>query len=726
MKKIISTIIFSVIFIAQVSYAQAAIGSLEIISKNSVGTLGNDESYTGSISGDGSSISFVSVATNLVAGDTNAAVDIFVYDVSTGDLERVSLSSLGAESNGDSGTPVITSDGRYVAFVSSATNLVAGDTNGAGDIFLYDRDNDTIELVSVAADDGLANDESFFPSISSDGRYVAFVSSATNLVAGDINGVDDIFVRDMTLGTTERVSVNSDEEELNNSSYTAMISKNGSYVVFESDATDAVAGDTNSAKDIFLRDLTLGTTEIISVDSNEVISNSDSFVSSLFSPKNVVTDDGRYVLFESSGTNLVSGDTNGSYDIFLRDRTLGTTRRVSISEAGVEADADSFQGSIDSGGRFISFMSESDLLVPGDTTSGKYDIFVYDMDLETLSRVSVAVDGTESDGYSEAIGIFSDGSRYIAYYSDATNLVAGDTNGVADIFFAEITDEDGISSSIEDAAPNNGDVNENNYDDAIEQNITSFVNSVSGNYTTVQTTGNCVSNSEVTSAAESSLATQDSGYDYPLGIISFEVNCKEAGETATVSVYCFCEVTPVDGTLARKYNESTGEYTTIDSAVIEEVTIDGERALRMTYDVVDGGALDEDGLENGTIIDPVGFARVTAPSSSGGSSSSSSGSRPSKSIVALNTLPTPPITTNDDTACTTHTFTTSMKKGSKQGEVNKLQELLNKEGMNAGTVDGLFGPMTHNAVKMFQTKHILDSDGIVGPMTRSVLNTICS
>lgn len=722
MKKILTTVIFSIIFVAQASYVQAAIGSLEIISKNSVGTLGDGDSFGGSISADGNIVAYVSVATNLIAGDTNGFGDIYVHDFDLDTIERVSISSLGAQSDGDSYAPIVSSDGRYVAFMSEATNLVAGDTNAVTDVFMYDRDNDTIELISVADDGGIADDESSYPTISADGRYVVFNSTASDIVAGDTNAVGDVFLRDRDLGTTVRVSVNSDEEELDGDSSAGTISKNGRYVIFESfNSTNATADVLNNAQNIYLRDLTLGTTELISVSSSEVSGNGSSFLNV---PANAVTDDGKYVLFGSNATNLVSGDTNGVGDVFLRDRDLGTTTRINVSEAGVETDGESVQDSIDSGGRFISFRSESNLLVPEDTTSGEYDVFVYDMELGTLSRISVAVDGTESNGYSEAVGLFSDGSRYVIYYSEGSNLVAGDTNGVSDIFFAEITDEDGIISSIEDAAPNSGDVDESGYDDAIESNVTSFVNSVSGNYTTVQTTGNCVENNSISSEAESSLDTQDSGYDYPLGIITFSVDCKEVGETATVSIYCFCENTPVDGTIARKYSESTGEYTTIDSAVIEEVTIDGQRALKMTYDVVDGGALDEDGLENGTIVDPVGFARVATPSSSGGSSSS--GSRPSKNIIALNTQSvTPPPTTNENT-CTKYTFTTSMKKGSKYGEVNKLQELLNKEGISVGVVDGLFGPMTHNAVKMFQTKNSLDSDGIVGPITRGVLSAICN
>jgi len=546
-----------------------------------------------------------------------------------------------------------------------------------------------------------------------------FESDATNLVAGDTNTKRDVFLVTLATGVVERVSVSTDEDEINNDSYDSYMSENGRYINFSSSGTNVVAGDTNGFSDVFVRDRTLGTTERISVSSAGV--EGDGEVEYIYSSA-----DGRYVVFGSDATNLVAGDTNGFTDIFLRDKTLGTTTRVNVSSAGVQANAESALAYVSDDGRFLTFGSSATNLVVSDTNGGG-DAFLHDTLTGTTERISLREDGTQASGSTSAValGVLSGDARYVILTSDHSDIVSDDTNDTFDVFLYELDDADGISSSEELAAPNGGDVNENGYADSVEQNITSFVNPISTTYTTLETTGDCTRNDSPSASAESSLASQDSGYDYPLGIISFEVNCKEVGETATVSVYCFCEVTPVDGTIARKYSESTGEYTTIDSAVIEEVTIDGQRALKMTYDVVDGGALDEDGLENGTIIDPVGFARVATPSSSGGSSSS--GSRPSKNTIAQNTQSlTPPITTNDDTACTTHTFTTSMKKGSKQGEVNKLQELLNKEGMNAGTVDGLFGPMTHNAVKMFQTKHILDSDGIVGPMTRSVLNTICS
>lgn len=690
------------------TYAQVI--NLQIISRNADGDLGDDESYDPSISRDGHFVVFASAATNLVPDDTNGVADTFVYDIEADALERVSINNDGEEADDYSYNGVVSGDGRYVLYASSATNLVPGDTNGVEDIFLYDRDTNTVELISVADGGGFGDDTSLYATMTPDARYIVFTSLASNIISGDTNSTSDIFVRDRVLETTERVSLNSNEEELDAQSGSPTISSNGLFVAFESLASNAAPGG-NPDQNVYLRDLTLGTTELISVNSDGDVGDIGSFLSV---PNNLISDDGRYVLFGSNATNLYIGDTNGSTDVFVRDTLLGTTELVSVSTEGVFGDDDSVQGSLDPGGRFASFRSQSDLLDTEDATSGFFDLFIRDLDLGTTTRISVNTNEVQANGESEIVGMFPEGARYFTYYSEATNLVSGDTNGTYDIFLGELIDDDGVSSSVEDGAPNSGDVDENDYDDAIEKNITSFVNSVSGNYSTIKTTGDCISNSNPSAVAENTLGSQDPAYDYPLGIISFEVGCKNAGETATISVYCFCEVTPVDGTIARKYDEDTGEYTTIDSAVIEEVTIGGQRALKMTYDVVDGGELDEDGLSNGTIIDPVGFARV-ATSSGGGSSS---GSRP-RTRVAYETN-NQSIPSNNSEICTI--FTTPMKKGSKFGEVSKLQTELNRRGFSSGMADGLFGPMTDTAVKAFQKSKTLIADGVVGPITRASLN----
>ncbi|NOT31934.1 MAG: hypothetical protein HOP15_15925, partial [Planctomycetes bacterium] len=179
------------------------------VSVSTGGAQANGESVIPSISADGRYVAFVSSASNLVAGDTNATDDVFVRDRLVGATERVSIDSLGVESNSYCMWPSISADGRYAAFVSSASNLVAGDTNATDDVFVRDRWSGTTERVSVDSLGMEANGYCMWPSISADGRYAAFVSSASNLVVGDTNATDDVFVHDRWTGATERVSVDS-------------------------------------------------------------------------------------------------------------------------------------------------------------------------------------------------------------------------------------------------------------------------------------------------------------------------------------------------------------------------------------------------------------------------------------------------------------------------------------------------------------------------------------
>jgi Tol biopolymer transport system component len=238
------------------------------LSVDSGGVQGNGNSYSPSTSIDGRYVAFHSHASNLVPGDTNGFYDVFVHDRITGATERVSVSTAGVQGNGDSSygyTPSISSDGRYVAFSSLATNLVSGDTNTFSDVFVRDRQNGTTERVSLDSGGAEGNGDSVAPVISGDGRYVAFESFASNLVAGDTNGTWDVFVRDRLAGTTERASVDSSAAEANGQSHWPAISSDGRYVAFQSYASNLVAGDTNGFADVFVHDRLNGMTERASV-----------------------------------------------------------------------------------------------------------------------------------------------------------------------------------------------------------------------------------------------------------------------------------------------------------------------------------------------------------------------------------------------------------------------------------------------------------------------------
>ena len=348
--------------------------STEIVSISSSGGTGDFNSEFPSISADGRYIAFESWASNLEPGDSNASDDIYVRDRLAGTTERISVSSLGAEGNWNSRHPSISGDGRYVVFGSIASNLVPGDNNAREDVFLHDRLAGTTVRLSTDAGGTEGNDNSFVPSISTDGRFVTFQSYASNLVPGDTNGHSDIFVRDLVSGTIELVSPGAGATQGNGDSEVPAISADGRFVVFQSLATNLVPGDTNGVRDIFVRDRLNGTTERASVSSGGVQANG---VSSDPYEYTAISGDGRFVAFPSLATNLVAGDTNGQEDVFVHDRLTGATERASASTAGAQSNGTSTAVALSGDGRYTLFHSGATNLVAGDTNA-VYDVFLRD------------------------------------------------------------------------------------------------------------------------------------------------------------------------------------------------------------------------------------------------------------------------------------------------------------------------------------------------------------
>ncbi len=400
--------------------------TIQRVSVSSDGLQANDDSDTPDVSFDGRYTVFSSDADNLVSNDNNWRSDIFVFDRETGETKRVSISSEGVEGNGSSRNQAISADGRYMAFESSADNLVAGDNNQSDDIFLHDVQTGITGRISVSAEGAEGDSDSYTPSISADGRYIAFASYAENLVAGDSNSNEDIFVYDRLTGEVEIVSISSDGAQGNSYSAGPAISADGSSVAFYSNAGNLVNNDSNSIRDIFVHDRTAHTTELISVSTGGVAGDGISYYPA-------ISADGRYVAFESRASNLVSGDTNGYYDIFVRDRTTGVTERVSVSTAGVEPLYGCYDSSISSDGRYVVFESGADNLVTGDTNYSD-DVFVHDRETGELARVSVNASGDEADEGGRTPAISGNG-RCITYVSYAENLVDEDTYYSSDSIF---------------------------------------------------------------------------------------------------------------------------------------------------------------------------------------------------------------------------------------------------------------------------------------------------
>jgi hypothetical protein len=390
----------------------------ERLSVASNGAEGLDNSYQPALSADGRYVTFISNAQNLVPNDTNAAYDVFVRDRQTGITERVSVGPGGVQANNASTSPpAISADGRYVVFVSSASNLVANDTNANSDVFVRDRQTATTTRVSVASNGAQGNGFSDNATISANGRVVMFRSASTNLVANDTNTYQDLFLHDRQTGATVRISVSSAGVEANNYSFGGALSADGSIAAFSSPASNLVAGDTNNFQDVFVRDVQAGTTTRVSVAPGGAQANNGSggpvlsgdgrylgfstlasnmepgqgkgiFVrdrqSGVLSPLvllpsstsdqlvptvSTISNDGRVLCYALPTPDVLH------YDQFVVDRQTGVKTLISVGLNGAAANGSSSGCALNRDGRIVTFDSSASNLVPGDT-NGVSDIFV--------------------------------------------------------------------------------------------------------------------------------------------------------------------------------------------------------------------------------------------------------------------------------------------------------------------------------------------------------------
>jgi Tol biopolymer transport system component len=386
------------------------------VSVSSSHQQGNRPSFTAGISANGRYVAFTSLATDLVPGDTNRRQDAFVYDRRTGRTQRVSVSSSGAQAragrdpDGGSAAMDLSADGRYVLFRSDAPNLVPGDTNGKSDAFVHDRATGKTRRIPPAGVGVFAG------AFSANGRYAVLVADG-NVFRYDLRG--HRLLR-LTAGA-------------NSWSDGGSVSADGRYVAFTSNASNLVRGDTNKLPDVFVRDLRTGKTTRVSVTSAGKQGVGKRYSNGSNAP--TISADGRYVAFHSDMVNLVRGDTNDTFDIFVHDRVTGKTQRVNVSSTGGQANAESGSGaSFTADDRYVAFSSLATNLVPGDRNDIT-DVFVRDLRTNRTQLVSLGLHGQGDDASWIGLGAaFTADGRSLLFASWAANLVPGDTNDVADVF----------------------------------------------------------------------------------------------------------------------------------------------------------------------------------------------------------------------------------------------------------------------------------------------------
>lgn len=404
------------------------------ISTSSSGAQANGPSRLPSISPDGAWVAFESSASDLVAGDTNGASDVFLKEVATGALWLVSRTPGGVPANGRSDHATVSANGEWVLFESDASDLVPADTNGVRDVFLFERATGAVTRVSVTASgaqaDGPSGSSGAFHGshLAADGQRVVFASRATNLVPGDQGGFSDVFLLDRAGGTLTCITVNAQGQFADGDSFQPVLSGDGTVVAFATDATNLAGPDTNGVRDVLL--VAVGGTgfHVASRSSAGIAGNGDS-------ARPQLNTTGSFVAFESLATNLVPGDTNGAQDVFLHTVPSGLTERVSVAHNGAQADASSRLGSFSGPNPTIPFSSAaSTLLING---NGAEAVYTRTVSWIVPSTALWSVDSALSQGLGGSREpSFAGNLARLVFTSDAA-LVPGDTNGVSDVYLRD-------------------------------------------------------------------------------------------------------------------------------------------------------------------------------------------------------------------------------------------------------------------------------------------------
>jgi Tol biopolymer transport system component len=410
---------------AAIVVPQLAVGANELINVATGGAQANGDCDRPRVSMDLRFVVFSSTATNLVTNDTNAASDVFIRDRALGTTKVVSVTLGGAPGNGLSDGGNLALSGLFVAFTSSANNLVTGDGNGKVDAFVYNVATGSVARASLGSGGGEGDGDSDHASVSNDGRYVAFDSVATNLVVGDTNAQSDVFLRDRMLNTTLRISAGIGGSQTNGPSRRPQVTADGLFVAFESDAGNLVSGDTNGVRDVFV--YAIGTQAITRVSHTGTVEGNG------VSERLVLAGTSQFGIFRSAATNLIAGDTNNLVDLF---RVTNQTPRAYVRLTAGQSSFPGVSVSISNDGNFVAAETPDNFNSVADQNSAS-DVWLYN--LSTLppaspTLLSVSSSGNAGNGASTAPFLAPDGS-HVVYRTLATNLKGTtDTNGsVADI-----------------------------------------------------------------------------------------------------------------------------------------------------------------------------------------------------------------------------------------------------------------------------------------------------
>ena len=400
-----------------------ALGVTTIATTNSQGFQADNVSFAPTFSEDGALLAVETFASNLVGDVDNGVGHVVVLGVDDGSVLRASVSSQGVQGNDASLGPDLAGDGSCVVYTSFATNLVFGDTNDVGDVFVHDLDTRATERISVSTDGEQANGASVGGVTDRSGDLVGFLSDATNLVPGDTNGTRDAFLRRRSLGTTDRVGLGEGGVEPNDFLSEATLSAEGGFVVFATAATNLTAvGALVTEKQLYRRDLSSGEVLLVSGSPDGQPGNGPSSGAS-------VSADGRFIAFESEATNLLVEPSGSGRRIYLHDALTGETVRVSGQPAGVSQDGICGNAEVSLDGRFVAFDSSSTQLIDGlDDLNGRRDIFRFDRSSGVTQLLTVTESGEQGNGNARNPAISGAGSR-VAYEFSGTNLLPGLTVG---------------------------------------------------------------------------------------------------------------------------------------------------------------------------------------------------------------------------------------------------------------------------------------------------------